>query len=239
MREELFGEFNPLGEFVRIGGYRYRVVGVMESKGQMLGFDLDDTVYLPTARAMELFESESLLEIDLLYADDAPVTEIVASVERLLMNRHGADDVTITTQQQMLDVLDSILGMLTLAVGGLGAISLVVGGIGILTIMTIAVRERTREIGLIRALGATQRQIMNLFLGEAAVLAGLGGVGGLILGIGGAQLLHFAIPALPVHTPLQYVLLAEGLAIVIGLIAGGLPALRAARMTPVDALRAE
>jgi len=239
MRDELFGELSPLGEFIRIGGNRYRVVGVMESKGQMLGFDLDDTVYVPTARAMELFDNESLLEIDLLYADDAPVTEIVASVERMLLNRHGADDVTITTQQQMLDVLDSILGMLTLAVGGLGAISLVVGGIGILTIMTIAVRERTKEIGLIRALGATQQQILNLFLGEAAVLAGLGGVAGLVLGVGGAQLLHLAIPALPVHTPLLYVLLAEGLAVVIGLIAGVLPALRAAAMTPVDALRAE
>lgn len=239
MRDELFGNSNPLGRFIRIGGNRFRVVGVMESKGQMLGFDLDDTVYVPTMRAMELFNSESLLEIDLLYTDDAPVDEIVASVKRMLVNRHGSDDVTITTQQQMLDVLASILGVLTLAVGGLGAISLVVGGIGILTIMTIAVRERTNEIGLLRALGATQRQIMNLFLAEAAVLAGLGGVAGLVLGVGGAQLLHLSIPDLPVHTPFLYVILAESVAVVIGLMAGVLPARRAAAMTPVDALRAE
>ncbi len=239
MRDELFGELNPLGQFIRIGGNRYRVVGVMESKGQMLGFDLDDTVYVPTARAMELFNQESLLEIDLLYADDAPINEIVTSVERLLYARHGADDVTVTTQQQMMDVLGSILRILTLAVGGLGGISLLVGGIGILTIMIIAVRERTNEIGLIRALGATQRQVMALFLGEAAVLAALGGIVGLIVGVGGAQLLHLVIPALPVHTPLLYVFLAEGVAVVVGLAAGVLPARRAASMTPVDALRAE
>jgi len=239
MRDELFADRNPLGEYIRIGGNRYRVVGVMESKGQMLGFDLDDTVYIPTARAMELFNSESLVEIDLLYEDEAPVNEIVASIERLLTDRHGSDDVTITTQAQMLDVLDSILGTLTLAVGGLGAISLVVGGIGILTIMMIAVRERTNEIGLLRALGASKREIMNLFLGEAAILAGLGGIAGLVLGIGGAQLLQLTLPALPVHTPLQYVLAAEGVAVAIGLAAGVLPAARAAAMVPVDALRAE
>lgn len=239
MRVELFGDRSPLGQFIRIGGNRFRVVGVMESKGQMLGFDLDDTVYLPTARAMELFNKESLFEIDLLYEDDAPVAEIVASVERLFLARHGVDDVTVTTQQQMMDVMGSILDVLTFAVGGLGAISLIVGGIGILTIMTIAVRERTNEIGLIRALGATQGQVLSLFLGEAAVLAALGGIAGLVLGVGGAQLLHITIPALPVHTPLHYVVLAETVAVVIGLTAGVLPARRAAAMTPVDALRAE
>jgi putative ABC transport system permease protein len=239
MRDELFGNLNPLGQFIRIGGNRYRVVGVMESKGQMLGFDLDDSVYLPTARAMELFNKESLLEIDLLYEDEAPVDEILASIERLFLARHGGDDVTVITQQQMMDVMGSILDVLTFAVGGLGAISLVVGGIGILTIMTIAVRERTREIGLVRALGATRGQVLGLFLGEAAMLAGLGGVAGLVLGVGGAQLLHLAVPALPVHTPLLYVVLAEGVAVVIGLLAGVLPARRAAAMTPVDALRAE
>jgi putative ABC transport system permease protein len=131
------------------------------------------------------------------------------------------------------------LRVLTLAVGGLGGISLVVGGIGILTIMMISVRERTNEIGLLRALGAKQSQVMHLFLAEAAVLAAIGGTVGLVIGVGGAQLLHFAIPGLPVHTPLLYVVLAEGVALVIGIIAGVLPARQAAAMNPVDALRAE
>jgi len=239
MRDELYGDANPLGEFIRIGGNRYRVVGVMQSKGQMLGMDLDDTVYLPVARAMELFNSSSLMEIDLMYREDAPVDEVIAMVKRLLTDRHGSDDVTVISQQQMMDVLNSILGVLTSAVAGLGAISLVVGGIGILTIMTIVVRERTNEIGLLRALGATKNQILTLFLGEAVVLAGLGGLTGLVIGVGGAQLLHLLIPALPVQTSLFYVLLAEVVALVIGLLAGVLPARRAASMMPVDALRAE
>lgn len=239
MRDELFDDENPLGRFIRIAGSRFRVVGVMESKGQMLGFDLDDTVYLPTSRAMELFNQESLMEIDLLYDAEASVEEVVANVERLLLDRHGVDDVTITTQQQMMEVLGSILGVLTTAVGGLGAISLVVGGIGILTIMTIAVRERTNEIGLLRALGATRYQIMTLFLGEAVILAALGGLAGLIIGIGGSQLLHWLVPALPVHVSFRFVFIAEAVAVVIGLLAGVLPARRAAGMTPVDALRAE
>ncbi len=239
MRDELFPDTNPLGQFIRIGGNRFRVVGVMEAKGQMLGLDLDDTVYIPTARAMELFNDESLFEIDLLYEDGAPVDELVASIRRLIIARHGSDDVTIVTQQQMMDVLGAILSVLTLAVGGLGTISLVVGGIGILTIMTIAVSERTNEIGLLRALGATRQQVLALFLIEAAMLAGLGGLFGLLVGVGGAQLLHFFASDIPVHSPLLYVVLAEAVAVVIGLMAGVLPARRAAAMAPVDALRAE
>lgn len=239
LRDELFGHANPLGQLIRIGGDRYRVVGVMESKGQVLGFDLDDTVYIPVARALSMFNSETLMEIDLMYTEGADVDEVVASMKRILINRHGGEDFTVITQQQMMDVLGNVLNVLTFAVGALGGISLLVGGIGILTIMTIAVNERRGEIGLLRALGAEQPQILSLFLAEAAVLAGIGGVAGLIIGAGGAELLHLAIPNLPVHTPWEYVVLAEVLAISIGLIAGVLPARRAAELDPVEALRAE
>ena len=129
--------------------------------------------------------------------------------------------------------------MLTFAVGAIGGISLLVGGIGIITIMTISVAERTSEIGLIRALGARHSQVLSLFLGEAVVLSAIGGLSGLVLGIGIGQALSFAIPALPVHTPWVFVVLAEGIAVVIGLAAGVVPALRAARLDPVEALRAE
>lgn len=239
LRAELFGNANPLGRLIRVGGSRYRVIGVMQSKGTVVGFDLDDTVFIPAARALELFNRESLFEIDVLYEEGAPVNEVVAGIERILLARHGGEDYTITTQQQMLDVMGSILDVLTFAVGALGGISLLVGGVGIFTIMTISVRERTSEIGLLRALGADREKVLRLFLGEAILLAALGGIAGLVLGAGGAQLLGAAIPALPVHTSVKYALVAEGVAVAIGLIAGVLPALRAARLEPVDALRAE
>ena len=238
-RDELFGSRNPLGQRIGIGGNRYRVIGVMESKGTILGFDMDDTVYIPTARGMELFNRNSLLEIDILYQEDANIDKVVHSIKRTLIARHGREDFTITTQQQMLEVLGSILNILTFAVGAIGGISLLVGAIGIVTIMTIAVNERINEIGLLRALGANQGQVLSLFLGEAIVLAAVGGLSGLGLGIGLAQLLHLALAALPVHTSWLFIVLAEVVAIFIGLAAGVLPARRAARLDPIEALRTE
>jgi len=239
VRDELFGPLNPLGRRIRIGGDRFLTIGVMESKGQMLGFDLDDAVYIPTNRALAMFDRESLMEIDLLYAVGSSLEEIVEDVKMLLMERHGAEDFTITTQEQMLDVLGSVLNILTMAVGALGGISLLVGGVGILTIMTISVNERRAEIGLLRAIGAARGQILVLFLGEAVVLSGIGGLAGLVIGAGGAWLLGATVSALPTHTPWLYVVLAETLAVLIGLLAGVLPAYRAASLDPIEALRAE
>lgn len=237
MRAELFGDANPLGASIRVGGERYRVVGVMAPKGTMIGIDLDDTVYIPAVRAMSLFGRVGLLEVDLLYAPHAPVEEVVAGVRQLLVARHGREDFTIITQQEMLDTLGGILGVLTTAVGALGGISLLVGGVGIFTIMTIAVRERTAEIGLLRALGAGRRQILVFFLGEAVLLSAIGGMAGLVIGIGVAGLLSLAVPALPVSVAVGYVVVAEGIAMLIGLVSGVLPALGAARLEPVEALR--
>lgn len=239
LRQELFGDRNPLGQRITIGGSRYRVIGVMESKGTVLGFDLDDTVYIPAARALSLFNNDTLFEIDVLYDKETPVDKVVDGIKSILVARHGSDDVTITTQEQMLDVLGSVLDVLTFAVAAIGGISLLVGAIGIVTIMTITINERTSEIGLLRALGAKQSQVLSLFLGEAIVLAAVGGLSGLVLGVGIAQLLHLILPALPVHTPVLYVVLAEVIAVVIGLVAGVLPARRAALLDPVEALRSE
>ncbi len=237
--DELFRDASPLGQFVRIGGERYRVIGVMESKGQMLGFDLDDAVYIPTSRAMAMFNLEGLMEIDILYQEGLSSQHIAQRVKAVLTERHGREDFTVTTQDEMIKVLGSVLDILTLAVGGLGAISLLVGGVGIMTIMTIAVHERTPEIGLFRAIGAERGQILLLFLGEAVLLAGIGGLAGLLAGAAIAWLLGAFIPALPTHTPWQYALYAELLAAGIGLLAGILPAAHAARLHPVEALRAE
>ena len=239
VKSELFQDKNPLGQRVRVAGERYQVIGVMESKGQMLGFDLDDAVYIPVVRAMSLFNQQSLMEIDILYQSGMQSKTIAERARRILKTRHGSEDFTITTQEEMLKVLDSVLGILTMAVGGLGAISLLVGGVGIVTIMTIAVNERTPEIGLLRAIGADHRQILWLFIGEAIVLSGTGGLIGLILGAGIAWLLGEFVPALPTHTPWIYAVYAEVLAIGIGLLAGVLPARHAAGLNPIEALRAE
>jgi putative ABC transport system permease protein len=239
VKTELFGNQNPLGRRVRIGSERYQVVGVMESKGQMLGFDLDDAVYIPAGRAMALFNRQSLVEIDLVYTAGSDSSEVARRIKQLLIARHGAEDFTVITQDQMLEVLGSVLNVLTIAVGALGGISLLVGGVGILTIMTIAVHERTAEIGLLRAIGAGRSQILALFIGEAVVLAGLGGMAGLGLGAGGAWILGHLVDNLPTHTPWSFVLFAELLACFIGLSAGVLPARHAARLDPIEALRAE
>jgi putative ABC transport system permease protein len=236
---ELFGGENPLGARLRIGGERYRIVGVMESKGQILGFDLDDTVFIPVGRALDMFNRESLMEIHVLYEPTAPLAEVEAGIKRVMVARHGAEDFTVTPQQKMLEVFGTVLDAITFAVAAIGAISLVVGGVGILTILTIAVAERTGEIGLLRAIGATRRSILLLFLGEAALLAAIGGGAGLAMGWGFAGALKLVLPALPVHASWHYALLAEAVAVSVGLAAGVLPARRAALLDPLEALRSE
>jgi putative ABC transport system permease protein len=239
MAQEIFGDANALGASVRVGSERYRVVGVMKPKGTMIGFDLDDTVYIPAGRALELFDRDSLFEVDVLYEESAPVAEVVEGIRRLMLDRHGDEDITITTQQQMLDTLGSVLGVLSFAVAALGSISLLVGAVGIFTIMTIAVRERTSEVGLLRALGAERDQVLSCFLIEAVALSLLGGLAGLAFGAGVAWVVGETVRQLPVSFSPLFMGLALGLSVVIGLVAGILPALNAARLDPVEALRAE
>ena len=239
LRNELFGNANPLGARIRIGGIHFRVIGVMAPKGQFLGIDLDDTAFIPTGRAMELYNRDGMMEIDVTYAEGIAASKVAELVKKRLMLRHGSEDFTITTQEDMLATLSNILDILTAAVGALGGISLLVGGVGIVTIMTIAVTERTNEIGLLVALGAQRRTILGLFLGEAILLATIGGLIGFLLGVGIAQLLHLALPDMPVHTPWSFALAAVGIAASIGLLAGVLPARHAAGLDAIEALRTE
>ena len=236
---ELFGGESPLGKKVRIGGLHFRVIGVMETKGQFLGIDLDDAAYVPAQRALEIFNRDGLMEIDLIYREGMPAATAAQAIMERLKLRHGSEDFTITTQEDMLKTLSRILDILTAAIGALGGISLLVGAIGITTIMTIAVSERTNEIGLLVALGAPRGKILQLFLGESVILAAIGGMVGLGLGYGIAMLARWLLPALPVYTPWRYALAAVLMSAAIGLLAGVLPARRASRLDAIEALRAE
>jgi putative ABC transport system permease protein len=238
-RTELFGNTNPLGATLQVGMSRFRVVGIMESKGQVLGFDLDDTVFIPTTRALEIFNREGVMEINIAYQPGTPLHAVVDDIRRILASRHGREDFTITPQQQMLKTLNTVLDVLIFAVAALGGISLLVGAVGMVTLMHIAVTERVAEIGLLTALGATRARVRILFLMESTVLATLGGAGGLATGAGIAWLLKYLAVGLPVHVPWNYALSALGVSVLIGLAAGVIPAMRAARLNPIEALRAE
>ena len=239
LKQELFGADNPLGQFIRVGGMRHRVIGVMESKGQLLGFDLDDVVYIPTGRALELFNKEGLMEIDVVFNPSVTSAQMSRRIKNLLLQLHGREDFTLFTQEDMLDTLDNILTVIKFAVAALGGISLVVGGVGVLTIMTTSMRERTPEIGLLCALGITQRQILILFLGEAVFLALLGGILGLVIIFIVFVALRFGAPGLPLTFYPTYLFLSLLLSCAVGLLAGIAPARMASKQNPIDALRAE
>lgn len=240
LKTELFGPHNALGEFVRIGGSRFRVVGLMEPKGQFLGFDLDDSAYIPIAAAMKIFNMDEVTEIDLTFSHARLLATVEADLRRLLTERHGGrEDFSVTSQAAMLDVFDNVMNIVTMAVGAIGGVSLLVGAIGILTMMWIAVGERRNEIGLIRSVGATRNQVQLVFLVEAATLASLGGLLGVAIGTGLCGLLRVAVPGLPVHTPIFFVFLAVSVSLAVGLLAGVTPARRAAHLDPIEALRAE
>ncbi|MFQ5789435.1 MAG: ABC transporter permease, partial [Acidobacteriota bacterium] len=169
LKRELFGNGNALGRFVRIGGTRFRVVGVMEPKGRLLGLDIDDAAYIPVASAMKLFNLDEVNEVDVLFSHSADLDRVVKNITRLLADRHnGEEDFTITTQAAMLEVFGNVMNIITAAVGAIAGISLLVGAIGIMTMMWITVGERTGEIGLFRAVGASRAQVQMAFLAEAA-----------------------------------------------------------------------
>lgn len=239
LKRELFGEQNALGHWVRIGGVRFRVIGIMEPKGQILGMDIDDVAYVPVARALKLFNQDELFEIDVIFSHPELEQQVHQSIVALLTERHGKEDFSVTTQSQMLEVFGNVMDVITMAVGAIAGISLLVGSIGILTVMWIAVGERTAEIGLLKALGATAQQIQSLFLAESAALSLVGGAVGVAAGTGLAYLARVAIPGLPVYTPPVFVALALGVSLTVGMLSGVMPARRAALLDPVDALRAE
>ncbi len=239
-KRELFGDANALGEVVRIAQTRFRVIGVMESKGQFLGFDLDDAAYIPVANALRIFNKVEADEIDLLAASNDAIDAVAARSIEVLKERHdGNEDFTVYTQKESQAMVDRIIGVITGVVTGIAAISLLVGAIGILTIMWIVVQERVGEIGLSKAIGATRGQILSWYLFESALIAVVGGLAGLLIGLGGGWALSQAVPGLSSATSPVIVIEAIAMALVVGVGAGVAPAMRAASLDPVEALRTE
>jgi putative ABC transport system permease protein len=239
VRKELFPGVSPLGQFVRIGGQRFRVIGVLEEKGNFLGNDLDDMVHIPAASAMQLLNREGLMQIDLMFAEQTTSSEVRKKIKDILEVLHGREDFTLFTQEDMLSSLDRILSIMTKSVAALGGIALFVGGVGVLTIMMVSLKERTGELGLLRALGSTRQQILLMFLGEAIVLASLGGLAGLSLVVTTVLLFNLLAPGLPLVLQPLYLLTAWILSSVIGLLAGLYPAWQASNLDPIEALRHE
>jgi putative ABC transport system permease protein len=240
LQRELFGDVNPLGQVIRIAETRFRVIGVMEPKGQFLGFDLDDAAYIPVASAMQLFNRPELDEIDLLAASADAIDPVVERATAILKERHNdVVDFTIVTQKEGQAMVDRIMRVVSGIVTGIAAISLLVGAIGILTIMWIVVHERVNEIGLVKAIGATRGQILAWYLFESALTALVGGIAGLVIGLSGAWLLAAVVPGIESLTSPLMILQAIVMALVVGVGAGVAPAMKAASLDPVDALRAE
>ncbi|HEX7182130.1 MAG TPA: ABC transporter permease [Thermoanaerobaculia bacterium] len=233
---ELFPGEEPVGQVVRIGGWRMRVIGVLTQKGVQLGADIDDMVVVPVVTAMKLLDRRSLFRIFIQVRATADLERTKAKVIRLFAERHDEEDVTVLTQDAVVATFSQILGALTLAVGAIAAISLTVAGIGIMNVMLVSVSERTREIGLLRAVGVGRRQVLTVFLTEAALLSAAGGLIGLAAGWLAVRILVRIFPALPASPPAWAIAAALGLSLGVGVLFGLLPARRAARLDPVLAL---
>jgi putative ABC transport system permease protein len=237
IRTELFGAANPVGEFLRIGEERYRVIGVMERRGQGLGFNFDEVVHIPIVLEMRMFNRRSIFRMLIEVTSHEEMEAAKDAVRALLRERHeGEEDVTVLTQDALVATFGKILDALTAALAGIAAISLSVAGILIMNVMLVSVSERTGEIGLLRAVGAGPGQVLALFLAEAALLSTTGGAAGLAAGAGAARLVSVAYPDFTASPPGWAVVAALVVSLAVGLLFGALPARRASRLDPVAAL---
>jgi putative ABC transport system permease protein len=236
-----------LGEFIRIGSDWCRVIGVMEERGEILGFSQDDYILLPYNTMQRLIGSTTQydIQIQMLVDDIERMDETIARIGRVLRQQHGLkgdtpDDFRIQTAEQLTESFNAIVNMITAVAGGIVGISLLVGGIGIMNIMLVSVTERTREIGILKALGARRVDILLQFLIEAVLLCVLGGILGIALGYGVGALVSVMLPGFPpAHVPLWAILVSVGFSAAVGILFGILPAAKASQLDPIESLRYE
>jgi putative ABC transport system permease protein len=243
---KMFGIREPIGQQIRIKNISFEVVGVTKAKGSFLGNNQDDLVFIPiSTMANRIIGRTSVYGVQVTFIsvtaqNTASMGAAQFQIRNLLRLRHkitGEDDFTVRTQEEILTIVNTITGALTIMLGAIAAISLVVGGIGVMNIMLVSVTERTQEIGLRKALGATQQDILIQFLIEAIILATAGGLVGTAIGIGGISLVSWFTPLKAGISPMS-IFLAIGVSSGIGLFFGVVPAQRAAKLDPIVALRA-
>ena len=236
LQNELFKNINPIGKKILVSDSRYTIIGVFEEKGAIMGQDMDDVVTIPITAAIRQFNIEKLNYIYIQSPDSDTTTKTVAEAKRLLLKEMDEDDFSVLDQKDLASSIQSILGVLTAALGGIAAISLLVGGIGIMNIMLVSVTERTREIGLRKAVGAKPNDILIQFLVEAIILSVIGGTIGLLIGIGGSLALS---SFLKTSVTIWSMVLAVGFSSLVGIIFGVAPAYKASKLDPINALRYE
>jgi putative ABC transport system permease protein len=238
--QKLFEGDSPLGKLVKVNETEHRVVGVTQKSGDKLGFNLDEIVFIPTRSAMRIFNEDKLFGIRARAKSKIGVQDAVEEIRRILKDRRqGKEEFTIVTQDAMLGTLGTILNMLTYVLGGIAMISMLVGGIGIMNIMLVSVTERTREIGVRRAVGARQADVLRQFLAEALTLSVVGGMTGMLGSVGITYLVSIFSGSFDMRAPWWIVLPAFGLSVLVGVGFGVWPARKASRMNPIEALRFE
>lgn len=237
LKNELFGNESALGEWVRIGDRRFRVIGVLAQEGRSIGMDVEDIAIIPVSNALALYNSPSLFRVFVETRHREDRDAVKEFILKTIRDRHqGEEDITVMSPDAILKTFDNILYSLTMGVAGIAAISLAVAGILVMNVMLISVSQRTAEIGLLKSLGAPPRQIKILFLSEAVVLSLLGSFVGVIIGYIGTAVVGGLYPEFPAQAPLWAVLAAISVAMITGLIFGVSPAKRAAALDPVQAL---
>jgi putative ABC transport system permease protein len=237
VRDEIFGSAPSLGQLVRIGDRRFRIVGVLAASGQGLSMNTDELVFVPVSLAQAMFNSNTLFRILIEANGRDSIAAAKVQVAEILKVRHdGEQDVTVITQDAVLATFDRLLSALTLGVAGIAAISLAVAGILVMNVMLVSVSQRTSEIGLLKALGATGGGIRLIFLTEASMLSLAGAVVGYVLGQLAAALIRLLYPTFPAYPPDWAVFAGLATALVTGILFGVLPARRAAQLDPVQAL---